>query len=40
MANTYNIDQVKKFFEERDLSLLSTKYVNYRTKLDFVCNVH
>lgn len=40
MANTYNIDQVKKFFEERDLSLLSTKYVNYRTKLDFICNVH
>ena len=34
----YTYGEVKSYFEKRNLTLLSTEYVNCKTPLKYICN--
>lgn len=36
----YKIEDVKKSFERKNYTLLSTEYINTKTKLNYICNKH
>lgn len=36
----YTYDEVKSYFDKRNLTLVSTEYVNCKTPLEYICNKH
>lgn len=36
----YTFEEVKTLFENEDYTLIDTEYVNYTTKMEYICNKH